>query len=166
MSVGWLIVEFVAALAGAVVTATFVEYAVHRAMHWGFLYGPGHRRHHQSNDPRTFAHDLLDYGVPALALCWPLLLVSVPAGLGWMAGLLLYALLAAYSHQLQHADAGLVFWMASPVHHLHHVHDMSGQNFGVLVDWWDRLFHTYAETGPSAPVKNHTWHAYFAIPWR
>lgn len=166
MSVAWNVAAFLAAMVAAFVFTTLVEYTVHRLMHWGFLYGRGHRRHHQSNEARTFAHDLMDYGLPALLVCWPVLLVSLPAGLGWMAGLLLYAVLAAYSHQLQHANADMVFWMASPVHHLHHVHDMGGHNFGVLVDWWDRLFHTYRGAARPRLAQSHRWRTYLAIPWR
>jgi sterol desaturase/sphingolipid hydroxylase (fatty acid hydroxylase superfamily) len=37
----------------------------------------------------------------------------------------------------------MVFWMRLPVHHLHHHYEMQKHNFGLSVDWWDRVFGTY-----------------------
>jgi len=161
-------IEFVIAAASAVVFGTFVEYFVHRSMHWGFLHPEGHRYHHESNDARTFLRDFVDYGTPAALLCWPGFFISTVSGFGWAAGAMLYAALASYAHQLQHANADLVFWMPRPVHRLHHVHDMKEKNFGILVDWWDRLFGTYAavEWPCTTPADRYRLKDYGAIPWR
>ena len=162
------VLEFVGATACAFLVGTLAEYFVHRAMHWGILHPEGHRWHHESNEARTFARDFIDYGTGAALLCWPGFLVSLTAGFGWTLGALIYAALASYSHQLQHANADLVFWMPRPVHRLHHNHDMKENNFGVLVDWWDRLFGTYQpiEWPREAPGRGQRLKAYFAIPWR
>jgi sterol desaturase/sphingolipid hydroxylase (fatty acid hydroxylase superfamily) len=151
----------------AVVFGTFVEYFIHRSMHWGILHAEGHRYHHETNDPRTFVRDFLDYGFPALLLSWPGFLISLASGLGWAFGALLYTVLASYSHQIQHANADLVFWMKRPVHRLHHVHDMKDKNFGILVDWWDRLFGTYepVEWPRTTPPEGYGLKHYRAIPW-
>ena len=127
----------------AVFLGTLAEYFVHRLMHWGVLYPEGHKYHHGSNDPRTYLRDFFDYGTGAVLTGWLGFLISVPAGIGWALGAFAYTLLASYAHQLQHANADRVFWMPRPVHRLHHAYDMTGHNFGILVDWWDRLFGTY-----------------------
>ena len=93
-------------------------------------------------------------------------LVSLTSGLGWMLGALAYAALASYSHQIQHANADLVFWMKRPVHRLHHNLDMRDRNFGVLVDWWDRLFGTYQPVEYPRASRRHAAREFLAIPWR
>lgn len=161
-------VEFVGAAACALLFGTFAEYVVHRLMHWGILHPQGHRWHHESNEARTYLRDFLDYSTGAVVLCWPGWIVSTTSGVGWMLGALAYAALASYSHQLQHANADLVFWMKRPVHRLHHAHDMAAHNFGVLVDWWDRLFGTYRpiEWPRTPPAGGYRGKDYLAIPWR
>jgi sterol desaturase/sphingolipid hydroxylase (fatty acid hydroxylase superfamily) len=160
-------IEFVVAAAGALLVGTLAEYFVHRLMHWGILYSEGHRRHHENNEARNYLRDFVDYGSGAALLCWPGFLVSLAAGSGWFLGALAYAVLASYSHQLQHANADLVFWMRRPVHRTHHNHDMKGHNFGILVDWWDRLFGTYQPIEwPRTQPGGHRAKDYLAIPWR
>jgi sterol desaturase/sphingolipid hydroxylase (fatty acid hydroxylase superfamily) len=160
--------EFVGALVAAVTVGTLAEYFVHRAMHWGLLYVKGHTWHHESNEPRTFKHDLYDYGIGAAALSWMGFLISTASGFGWMLGALSYTVLAAYSHQIQHANPGLVFWMKRPVHRMHHAGSHIKGNYGILVDWWDRLFGTYTaiELPREMPARGGWLKAYFAIPWR
>jgi sterol desaturase/sphingolipid hydroxylase (fatty acid hydroxylase superfamily) len=160
-------VEIALAALGAFVFGTFVEYVVHRAMHWGLLYPEGHRYHHRTGDARTFLKDFMDYGMGAVIGCWFGFLISVPCGIGWALGGLVYAALASYAHQIQHADADLVFWMKRPVHRVHHDLDMTDGNFGVLVDWWDRLFGTYKPVEwPRAAVPGYRLSRFLAIPWR
>src|SRR5687768_13406101 len=112
--------EFIAVTIAAVFLGTLVEYVVHRLMHWGILYPQGHRWHHESNEARTYVRDVIDYGGGAVPFCWVGFLVSPATGFGLLAGILIYALMAAYAHQLQHAHSHLVFWMPRPVHSLHH----------------------------------------------
>ena len=159
-------VEFAIAAVCALVFGTFAEYFIHRAMHWGILHPEGHRYHHESNDPRTFLRDFIDYGSGAAGLGWLGFLVSLTSGFGWAFGALAYAALASYSHQIQHANADLVFWMKRPVHRLHHNLDMRDRNFGVLVDWWVRLFGTYRPVEYPRDARRHTPRDFLAIPWR
>jgi sterol desaturase/sphingolipid hydroxylase (fatty acid hydroxylase superfamily) len=158
---------FLLAAVCAFVFGTFAEYFVHRAMHWGWLHPAGHRWHHESGESRNFLRDFLDYGTGAALLCWLGFLVSTMAGLGWLLGAFAYAAAASYSHQVQHANADLVFWMKRPVHRLHHVHDMHGRNFGILVDWWDRLFGTYEpiEWPKTPPEGGFRFRDYLGIHW-
>lgn len=161
-----VILEFGLSAIVAFLFGTLAEYFIHRAMHWGVLYPEGHRYHHRTGDARTFLRDFIDYGGAALLLGWFGFFVSLPVGFGWLFGGLVYAALASYSHQLQHADADLVFWMKRPVHRVHHDLDQTEKNFGVLVDWWDRLFGTYqAVEWPRgrAPLR---LGRFLAIPWR
>jgi sterol desaturase/sphingolipid hydroxylase (fatty acid hydroxylase superfamily) len=160
--------EFVVAILCALSIGTLCEYFIHRLMHWGIVYPAGHRWHHESNEARNFLRDFLDYGAGAAAFCWLGFLVSTASGFGWMLGAFAYTTLASYSHQLQHANADLVFWMRRPVHQLHHAHQMTQHNFGILVDWWDRVFGTYhpIESPRTRVGGDYRLRQYLAIRWR
>ncbi len=162
------IVEFAVAALCALSIATLGEYFVHRLMHWGLLYREGHRRHHESNESRCFLRDFLDYGTGTLFICWLGFFNSSVAGFGWLLGAFAYTALASYSHQLQHAHPDLVFWMRRPVHRLHHANKMTDHDFGILVDWWDRVFGTYrpAEWQSSRTRGPRILKRYLDIPWR
>jgi len=149
----------------AFIFGTFIEYVVHRLMHWNLLYGEGHRFHHETGDARTLVKDLFDYGSGALLLGWPGFLYSTTAGFGWLAGGFVYAAMASYAHQLQHAHAHLVFWLHRPVHAIHHALDQRDRNFGILVDWWDRLFGTYDPVEWPKPADQPARSGYLDIPW-
>ena len=96
------------------------------------------------------------------------LLMDVHSGAVLGQHALAYTLLASYAHQIQHANPDLVFWMKRPVHRLHHDAGAIEGNFGILVDWWDRLFGSYVpiERPLSMPPRGERLKAYFAIPWR
>lgn len=157
-------IEAILAAICALLLGTLGEYLVHRAMHWGILYPEGHRRHHESHEARTFLRDVLDYGTGVAIFCWIGFLVSIPTGIGLAAGGFVYVLLASYAHQLQHARPALVFWMRRPVHGLHHAYDMTEHDFGILVDWWDRLFGTYRAV-EWRPIRKGRHFSYASIPW-
>jgi sterol desaturase/sphingolipid hydroxylase (fatty acid hydroxylase superfamily) len=161
-------VGFVVAVMCAFSMATLVEYFIHRLMHWGILYPEGHRWHHRSNEARSFLRDFLDYSTGAAVFCWLGFLVSTMSGFGWLLGAFAYAALASYSHQIQHANPNLVFWMRQPVHSLHHARNMTGHNFGILVDWWDRVFGTYRpiEWPRRRASGRYRLKHYLDIPWR
>jgi sterol desaturase/sphingolipid hydroxylase (fatty acid hydroxylase superfamily) len=150
----------------ALFLGTLAEYFVHRFMHWGIIYPKGHKYHHESGDPRTYLRDFIDYGTGAVLVGWLGFSISVPVGIGWALGAFAYAGIASYAHQLQHANANLVFWMPRPVHRLHHVYGMTSHNFGILVDWWDRLFGTYLPVEWPRPPARRRFRDYAEIPWR
>ncbi len=160
-------IEAILAAFCALLLGTLAEYFIHRAMHWGIIYPEGHRRHHENNESRTFLVDVLDYGTGAAIFCWVGFVVSIPAGIGWAAGAFAYVALASYAHQLQHTRPALVFWMPRPVHGLHHAHNMTEHNFGVLVDWWDHLLGTHRSVGRLRRRSRKRRHLkdYMAIPW-
>ena len=161
------------AFAGALVTGTLAEYVIHRLMHTGRLLGRTHAEHHRDGWGQGWAGEFRDYVVASLFLILPgalpaWLLLDWPwAAGGWAIGGVLYAALAAYAHQLQHEKPELVFWLPRPVHYLHHKHHMWRHNFGILVDWWDRLFGTYqaVEWKPARRPFEHPLRAFLDIKW-
>jgi sterol desaturase/sphingolipid hydroxylase (fatty acid hydroxylase superfamily) len=152
---------------------TFVEYAVHRLMHRGKMLGKKHAEHHQDGWGQGWAGEFWDYIVGTIPVVVVVGLVayfafgSLPWAIGFAAGGVSYAVLAAYAHQLQHERPELVFWMKRPVHHLHHKHHMWKHNFGILVDFWDRICGTY-RAEPWAPPRRpfqHSLLSFFRIKW-
>jgi sterol desaturase/sphingolipid hydroxylase (fatty acid hydroxylase superfamily) len=160
-------VEGLAAFLIAFVIGTLVEYIVHRLMHHRLLLGKKHAEHHRDGWGQGWLGEFRDYALPTIpALPWGFLW-SAPFGIGWAAGGALYAVLAAYAHQLQHEYPDLVFWMPRPVHHLHHKHHLWRNNFGILVDWWDRVFGTYQRIDwqRERPISTYGLGAYLRIHW-
>ena len=162
-----VVAEGVTAFLIAFVIGTLVEYLVHRLMHRGHLLGKKHAEHHRDGWGQGWLGEFGDYFLPSLPVIWLGFLYSVPAGIGWAAGGFLYAALAAYAHQLQHENPDLVFWMPRPVHYLHHKHHMWKTNFGILVDWWDRVFGTYkhVEWKRAKPIRSYGLRGFFRISW-
>ena len=127
----------------AFIFASFVEYWMHRLMHASPRVGRRHRDHHRRNEGQGVVWEFLDYVKgSAIAMAIPFIF-SVEAGLGWVAGALVYAAFSSYAHQLQHENPTRCFWMKMPVHYVHHKYNMWEHNFGLGVDWWDHVFGTY-----------------------
>ncbi len=166
MSSEWLL-EGTLAFLIALVLGTLVEYLVHRLMHARFLLGQKHAEHHRDGWGQGWLGEFWDYFLGTLALLWMGFLYSVPAGIGWVLGGLAYAALAAYAHQLQHERPELVFWLKRPVHYLHHKHHMWHHNFGISIDFWDRVFGTYkvVEWNPGRRPFQHPLKNFFQIKW-
>lgn len=125
--------------------ASFLEYWVHRIMHLSPTFGAkitAHYSHHRSNSTKGFLGDFLDFGLGGL-LMLPAFLISVPIGIMAVLGTLAFAAFASHAHQIQHYNPHKCFWMSVPIHYLHHQHNQWDCNFGLAVDWWDRLFGTY-----------------------
>jgi sterol desaturase/sphingolipid hydroxylase (fatty acid hydroxylase superfamily) len=161
----WL--EGGAAFLLAFLIGTLVEYSVHRLMHGKMVLGKKHAEHHRDGWGQGWLGEFGDYFLPCLPVMWLGFLYSIGAGIGWALGGFVYAALAAYAHQLQHENPDMVFWMPRPVHHLHHKHHMWRHNFGILVDWWDRVFGTYqyVEWQRGKPMLKHGLGALFRITW-
>lgn len=141
-------VTFVLAALASFVLGTFVEYWGHRLMHRGQLLGKHHARHHQEGSGQGWLREFRDYAAPSTPFCLLGLLVSPALGWGLFSGGLAYAALAAYAHQAQHENPRLVWWLAQPVHAVHHYHREWHHNFGITVDFWDRVFKTYKAHEP------------------
>jgi sterol desaturase/sphingolipid hydroxylase (fatty acid hydroxylase superfamily) len=137
-----LLIAGVGAVVGFVLSS-LVEYWVHRWMHKPGKFGERHRDHHRRNEGQGVVWEFRDYVKGAsIAMLLPLA-ICPPLGLGWLLGSLGFAAFSAYAHQLQHENPIKCFWMAMPVHYVHHKYNMWQHNFGLAVDWWDHVFGTY-----------------------
>jgi sterol desaturase/sphingolipid hydroxylase (fatty acid hydroxylase superfamily) len=114
-------------------------------MHLSPIFGTkitGHYGHHRSNTTKGFFGDFLDFSLGAF-LVLPAFLISVPVGIVVVLGTITFAACASYAHQIQHYNPTKCFWMKMPVHYVHHQNNQWDCNFGLAVDWWDRIFGTY-----------------------
>ena len=134
-----VVLSFLAAL----IVVSFLEYAIHRLMHAGVVFGARHAAHHKDGWGQGFWPELRDYIVPGLPLILPSWWLGTEVGLGWTSGCVSFALFMAYAHQLQHDNPLACRWMHIPVHYVHHRDQMWHHNFGMTSDWWDRLLGTY-----------------------
>jgi sterol desaturase/sphingolipid hydroxylase (fatty acid hydroxylase superfamily) len=149
----------------ALVVGSLVEYWGHRMMH-SFLLKKRHARHHRDGWGQGWLGEFYDYVVGTLPILWVGFLHSLEAGIGFAAGGVVYAMWAAYNHQLQHERPELCFWIKRPVHYIHHEHHMWHYNFGISLDLWDRVFGTYKVVDwqpPAAPDRR--LRRYFQIKW-
>ena len=151
----------------AFIFASLVEYWLHRLMHVSERFGERHRDHHRRNEGQGVLWEFRDYIQGSfIAMCIPFLF-SLPAGIGWFTGALVYSAFSAYAHQLQHENPIKCFWMKMPVHYVHHKYGMWRHNFGLAVDWWDHAFGTYkfvdwlTEEELSQPKRT-----YWQLRWR
>jgi sterol desaturase/sphingolipid hydroxylase (fatty acid hydroxylase superfamily) len=138
----------VAMMLGMFVFSSFVEYAVHILMHRRIVLGKLHTLHHKENVTDGFLWEFFYYGAGAVPVGVAFVIAGyffdfLAVGIGAFVGAVGYAAFAAYAHQVQHERPELVFWMPMPVHTVHHVYQQWRTNFGIGVDWWDRLFGTY-----------------------
>ena len=142
----WVLVAlggFIGALVGSL-----VEYWVHILMHRRIILSRTHFNHHREPEGENVLKQFVYYvggGIgPSLGVAFACYWFGQwPAGVGFVAGAIAWAGWVAYDHTLQHERPERVFWMKRPVHHLHHEHGMAHHNFGLSVDWWDRVFGTY-----------------------
>jgi sterol desaturase/sphingolipid hydroxylase (fatty acid hydroxylase superfamily) len=155
------------AFLAAFVLCSLVEYAIHRLMHLRWFLGKKHAEHHRDGWGQGFLGEFFDYLIGFPVVGWVGFLYSVEAGIGFAAGCLVYAVLAAYAHQLQHDRPELVFWMPRPVHYLHHKNHAWHNDFGILLDVWDRVFGTYKvyEWKPERRPRDFPLRAFFQIKW-
>jgi sterol desaturase/sphingolipid hydroxylase (fatty acid hydroxylase superfamily) len=127
----------------AFIVASFIEYWMHRLMHYLPRICKVHTEHHRRNEGQGVLGEFLDYLKGGFVVLFIMFLHSWEVGLSWLFGAIAYAAFAAYAHQLQHENPTACFWMKMPVHYVHHEHKQWHHNFGLGLDWWDRLFGTY-----------------------
>ena len=142
------LVTFFAVFAAGLAFGSLVEYVAHRLMHRGVLLARAHRKHHRSGQAKGVLWEFLHYAAgTAVLMPWGFAF-GAAAGWGWLTAGCAYALFSAFGHQLQHDDPGACFWMRrAPVHHLHHRLGQAERNFGLALDWWDRVFGTFDPSG-------------------
>lgn len=124
------------------ILSSLIEYWIHRLMHIFPWFGAVslHYKHHYEESYGIWK-DFKSYSQLVLLLC-PMFLISWSAGISTSLGGLVFTAFAAYTHQLQHENPTNCFWMEVPIHYLHHKYDCNS-NFGLSIDWWDRVFKTY-----------------------
>lgn len=127
----------------AFLLSSLVEYWLHRLMHVSARVGKRHRDHHRRNEGQGVLWEFRDYFVGSLVLLIVPFFFSIEIGIAWVLGAVIYMAFSAYAHQLQHENPRKCFWMKMPVHYIHHKYGMWHHNFGLALDWWDRLFGTY-----------------------
>jgi sterol desaturase/sphingolipid hydroxylase (fatty acid hydroxylase superfamily) len=127
----------------AFVLGSFVEYWVHRLMHRPYKLGEKHRDHHRRNEGQGVLWEFRDYFLGTAVVMGLPFFWSVEVGIAWTLGGIAFAAFSAYAHQLQHENPRKCFWMAMPVHYVHHKYGMWHHNFGLALDWWDHAFGTY-----------------------
>jgi len=150
----------------ALVVGSLVEYWGHRAMHC-WLLKKKHALHHRDVDGQGWLGEFWDYLLGSLFILWVGFLYSVEAGVAFCLGGLVFAMWAAYNHQLQHEHPDLCFWLRSPVHYLHHQGHMWHHNFGISSPRWDYVFRTYkpVDWQRSRHFRDVPLRAYFQIRW-
>ena len=165
LSLPWWVVPAVALF--ALPWSTLQEWLIHKLMHEGRMLLRRHAIHHKLNWHQGWFGEFRDYQGATLAMTLVTLPISIQIGLGFAIGGTIYAAFAAYSHQVQHQRPELVFWMKKPVHYLHHRENMWKHNFGIGVDWWDRILGTYkdVEYVPAIPRDQLKVSDYFKITW-
>ena len=136
----------------AFVFGSFLEYWIHRLFHIKSTnplkrilptIGQGHTKHHIGRTGQGVFGEFKDYFLGTCILMFLMFFYSWEAGISWFMGTFAYAVVAAYAHQLQHENPTKCFWMKMPVHYVHHKYDQWHHNFGIGVDWWDKIFGTY-----------------------
>jgi sterol desaturase/sphingolipid hydroxylase (fatty acid hydroxylase superfamily) len=150
----------------AFILASLVEYWLHRLMHVSPRIGERHRDHHRRNEGQGVLWEFRDYVRGSLLVMCLMFFYSWEAGIGWFLGGLFYAAFSAYAHQLQHENPTKCFWMKMPVHYVHHKYGMWHHNFGLGVDWWDRVFGTYKPVEWLGEEELSQSRGYLQLRWR
>lgn len=159
------IVPLVLGFVSAPVVASLVEYLAHRAMHRGWLLARRHARHHRTPQGQGVLPEMIDYAGASLPLMPMGFVFGVAAGVGFVGGALVYVFFAAWAHQMHHERPELVFWMRTPVHRVHHDRQLKRANFGLVTDFWDRVFGTYVPLAADAPPRPRGWRELFRVDW-
>ncbi|MCA9567336.1 MAG: sterol desaturase family protein [Myxococcales bacterium] len=148
----------------AAVLASLVEYWGHRIMHTTPFLRRHHARHHQLASGQGWLRELRDYALPAIPVCALVGWIWPAGAVGFAVGALGWAGLAAFAHQAQHENPGLVWWMEEPVHARHHHFREWHHDFGITLDVWDRVFGTRGVKGPLPTLGDPTLPAH-RIAW-
>jgi sterol desaturase/sphingolipid hydroxylase (fatty acid hydroxylase superfamily) len=156
----------------ALIAASFIEWAVHLLMHRRIILGKVHYKHHAEETSDGWFWEFIYYAGGAIPAAIAFSVAGYYLQLEWFAGGLaagsiLYAIFAAYAHQVQHERPELVFWMHPPIHAVHHRHRMYRANFGIGVDIWDKLLGTYVKKDwqpDPTRVRTSVWD-FFRIRW-
>jgi sterol desaturase/sphingolipid hydroxylase (fatty acid hydroxylase superfamily) len=128
---------------------TFAEYLLHRFVlhHWPYFVDM-HQAHHDEAQEMIGAPTIFSLAFFYVTIYLPLLLAfgmgnALPIFSGFIAGYLAFDAVHYSVHHLQGQNRVLRFW--KKLHAIHH-HGNADTNYGVLTDFWDRVFGTYSAT--------------------
>lgn len=136
----------------AMFIGTLVEYWVHWLMHHGLFLTRFHMLHHRENNADDWLKDLFKIYIPGFVPV--MLLPFIPliwvesswlfySGIGWALGTVSYLGVFSLCHHMHHQNPQKLFWLAPGFHDVHHTPGNYRHNYGVVVDWWDRILGTY-----------------------
>jgi sterol desaturase/sphingolipid hydroxylase (fatty acid hydroxylase superfamily) len=123
---------------------TFAEYWIHRSvLHW-FYWDSVHMRHH--DHPRELSRFPLwqvpSYFLAIYGVVWGLSHLAGSNPTPVFAGIVLgWVMFFVMHHVMHHAPSLLPNF--SIRHNAHH--KLTHMNYGITVDWWDRVFGTYRQ---------------------
>jgi sterol desaturase/sphingolipid hydroxylase (fatty acid hydroxylase superfamily) len=128
---------------------TFAEYLLHRFVlhHWPYFVDMHQAHHDETQDmigsPTIFS--LLFFYVVVYVPLWLSLGTgfALPLFAGFIAGYLAFDAVHYSVHHIQGQNRLLRSW--KKIHAIHH-HGDADKNYGVLTDFWDRVFGTYSTT--------------------
>ncbi len=154
------------------ILGTLVEYWAHRLMHIFPQTFKFHTLHHIDGRGKGWLKEFLKYIIFGSPIWLTPLLVVWLTHISWIIAIfgalggIGYGAFAAYAHQLQHDNPSGCEWMTMPTHYVHHRYNQWHHNFGLGVDWWDKIFGTYHLVNWYNPTEpEHQKKGYFKILW-
>ncbi len=128
---------------------TFAEYLLHRFVlhHWPYFVDM-HQAHHDETQEMIGAPTIFTLLFFYVVVYVPLWLglgtgFALPLFAGFIAGYLAFDAVHYSVHHIQGQNSLLRSW--KKIHAIHH-HGDADTNYGVLTDFWDRVFGTYSPT--------------------
>lgn len=128
---------------------TFAEYLLHRFVlhHWPY-FKDQHQAHHDETQEMIGTPTIFTLLFFYVAIYLPLWLglgagMALPLFAGFIAGYLAFDAVHYSVHHMQGQNRLLRAW--KKIHAIHH-HGDADKNYGVLTDFWDRVFGTYSAT--------------------
>jgi len=143
------LLQIIAELAVGLALWTLAEYLLHRfVLHAWPYFADIHQAHHDETlemigTPTIFSV-LFFYVAVYLPFWWAFgPSIALPSFAGFVSGYLAFAAVHFSVHHLDGNSKLLRTW--KKMHAIHH-HSIPGHNYGVLTDFWDRVFGTYSST--------------------
>eukprot|EP00929_Paragymnodinium_shiwhaense_P109549 TRINITY_DN76014_c0_g1_i1.p1 TRINITY_DN76014_c0_g1~~TRINITY_DN76014_c0_g1_i1.p1 ORF type:complete len:346 (+),score=70.53 TRINITY_DN76014_c0_g1_i1:92-1129(+) len=125
-----------------------MQYSIHVVMHRPWWYQNVHKVHHMWKSPNAWIVSAL-HPAEHLAYTCPMLMLSVMMPISIVTFLTFTTIVYVFS-AIDHSGLNLhetylcrlFWWQAPPEFHDRH-HELFHVNYGVMVDWWDRMAGTY-----------------------
>ncbi len=141
------VLHVIALAAAGLAVWTFAEYLLHRFVlhHWPYFIDM-HKAHHDETQEMIGSPTVFSLLVFYVLVYLPLWYgwangVALPLFSGFIAGYLAFDAVHYSVHHIQGQNRLLRSW--KKIHAIHH-HGDADKNYGVLTDFWDRVFGTYS----------------------